>query len=69
MFRGCMRTNVSFLTNSYSEIASIDEKKKSAELQNRSYEVEVRIIVIRILWIDLMLTGDPVFRCAKWRTS
>ena len=30
-----------FLINSYSEIASIDEKKKSAELQNRSYEVEV----------------------------
>ena len=65
MFRGCLRTNESFLTNSYSEIASIDEKKKSAELQNRSYEVEVRIRVIRY---SLMLTGIP-FRCAKWRTS
>lgn len=32
-----------FMCYSYSEIASIDEKKKSAELQNRSYEVEVRM--------------------------
>ena len=64
--KGCWKTNVSVLINSYSEIASIDEKKKSAELQNRSYEVEVRTRVIRN---PLMLIGDPFFRCAKWRTS
>lgn len=29
------------LIHSYTEIASMDEKKKTAELQNRSYEVEV----------------------------